>query len=121
MHDAPIPAAIDRECMAEMWEDAGAALVRRLADIFHRERQQRGEALLAALFDNDREALALEAHSLKTAAAYICAYTLRDAALQLEKEVRDADMVRLADLVHAVSSASDQAADALTVALAGRA
>lgn len=110
--------AIDRECMAEMWEDAGPALFRRLAEIFTREREARCEGLLTALFDNDRTALSHEAHGLKTAAAYICANHLRDAAARLEVGAAGADMVELADMVHAVNTESNAAAAALAAAFA---
>ncbi len=110
--------SVDRECMAEMWEDAGPALFRRMAALFEGERQRSVMQIQSAMNANDRTALAFAAHALRGAAAYVCAAGLRDLAMHLEREAHDATPERLLALVVAIGAASDAAGPALTAAIA---
>jgi len=104
--DAAAP-VIDRECMAEMWEDAGPALFRRMAQLFVQERQRYVAHLHAALRSGSREDLKREAHSLKSAAAYICAERLRLASLRLERAAPTAQTALLARIVAMIEAEAD--------------
>jgi HPt (histidine-containing phosphotransfer) domain-containing protein len=109
---------IDRECLAEMWEDAGPALFRRMAELFERERDNHVARLRAALHADDRIGLAFEAHGLKSAAAYVCAEALRAAAARLERQAECAEPVELTDLVTLIAMQADLAGAALGEAIA---
>jgi HPt (histidine-containing phosphotransfer) domain-containing protein len=101
---------IDRECMAEMWDDAGPALFQRMAKLFEGEWRRYVAQLHDALQTGDRESLKREAHSLKSAAAYICAESLRLASLSLERAAPAAEpaaLARLADVVAAEAEVAD--------------
>ena len=112
--------AIDRECMADMWEDAGAVLFLRMAELFEIERLRGVAQIQIAMSGDDRKALAFAAHSLRGAAAYVCAAALRDLAMHLEHEARSATPERLRRLVVAIAAASDAAGPALAAAIAGQ-
>ena len=116
--DADLAPTIDRACMAAMWEDAGGELFQRLAEMFDVEQTRRVELLTAALRNDDRKAIAFEAHVLRSAAGYVCANTLRDAAAQLERDARAAGPLRLARLVNDVVSLSGRSFDDLRIAIA---
>lgn len=110
--------SIDREGMAEMWEDAGPALFRRMAALFDGERQRSVTQIQSAMNADDRKALAFAAHALRGAAAYVCAAGLRDLAMHLEREAHDATPERLLALVAAIRAAADAAGPALAAAIA---
>jgi HPt (histidine-containing phosphotransfer) domain-containing protein len=82
--------------MAEMLEDTGLALFHRLAELFEVERIKRARNLRDAVANDDRATVALEAHGLKTAAAYICAPRLRALSRRLEFEATSASGAALA-------------------------
>lgn len=116
--DADLAPSIDRACMAEMWEDVGGELFQRLAEMFDVEQTRRVELLKAALHNDDRKAIAFEAHVLRSAAGYVCAITLRDAAALLERDALAAGPLRLARLVDDVARLSGRAFDDLRTAIA---
>lgn len=118
----PPPAAnlplIDQAAMAATWEDAGPDLFRDIARLFEIERKRAIARLPQALAEHDRAQLVFEAHTLKGAAAYICASLLQDAARALEREAPFAPPERLAGLVAELIAAADATAPALASAMA---
>jgi HPt (histidine-containing phosphotransfer) domain-containing protein len=111
---------IDRECMAETWDDTGADLFIRLAAMFEDEFRQRLAALRDALRHVERDRLSSEAHSLKSAAAYVCAAATRDVARQIERTAPSAEHAELADLVQYLVEHSDLTMRELRAAIAER-
>ena len=125
MHHAAMSTAeaafplIDHAAMTEMWNDAGPDLFRDIAGLFEAERARRIAQLPMALATCDRAQLAFDAHSLKGAAAYVCAARLQDAARALEQDAPSAPPDQLATLVANVLSAADATGPALQAAMAG--
>jgi len=116
--DAAASPLIDHAAMSEMWSDSGPALFRQIATLFDDERRRRITQLPQALAAGDRSQLIFDAHTLKGAAAYVCAPRLHDAARALEHDALSASPARLAELVAAVLSAADLTGPALSEALA---
>ncbi len=110
---------IDHAAMTEMWNDAGPDLFRDIAGLFEAERTRRVAQLPRALATCDRAQLAFDAHSLKGAAAYVCAARLQDAARALEQDAPSAHPEQLAALVADVLSAAAATGPALQAAMDG--
>jgi HPt (histidine-containing phosphotransfer) domain-containing protein len=105
---------IDFHAMAELWPERNDPLLGRVVSIFISESQQRNAAIKHALDPLDRQVLRHEAHSLRGAAANVCARRLEKTSAELESLANAASGAVLSDCVERLGRAMAETVPALS-------
>ncbi len=117
--DKSDPPILDPEALATVRADTGDALFAHLVGMFDAEQARRVAMLHEALAEDDREAIAFQAHVLRGAGAQLAGHRLAAIAAQLEREARAAGPQRLTRLVGEVIALSADTFTALRGVLPG--
>ncbi|HUU00891.1 MAG TPA: ATP-binding protein [Myxococcota bacterium] len=116
-HDSPETGVVwDRDDLLKRMEN-DVDLARELLQLFCKQCPRLIEMARQALLKSDAAGLALQAHSLKGAAANVAAHELRSAAARLEASARSNDLSAAGGLLDAVEDAVRRAVAAIRVFL----
>lgn len=105
-------AILDKEVVSELQDVMGQDF-QMLVDSFHRDGEQRLEALHSAFAAGDLETLRRQAHSFKGSSGNLGAVRVFDLCMQLESLAREGETGQVSDLLTRLRDAFDQACEAL--------